>query len=507
MTATLADGWVAMHHPYETYIGAIAADELAGWYEQHGERLYEANVRRYLGMTKVNQELIGSLISDPDHFWYLNNGVTVVCDDVRPHYFARRTAGQPVRLELTNAQIVNGAQTAASAYHAFRQAPDVTAQARVMLRVMCVKDAPDGLARSIAKASNTQNHIEPRDFVALAPEQELIRADFAHTLGKSYVYKRGELVPSPATGCSIVEAATALACAHHDAGLVARVRAEHDHLWRSGPDGAYTKLFGRIPTALQIWRSVQLTRAVGQALEEASGTLSGRDQAVISSGSLLLNHIAFQLVGNDDIDEPGDAWLSRAHFIAGRIGTVGPLLRSLLDSLYGEYAFVSRAFSDASRCRALAAAALDRLAEDGLSTSRVLAPPSGRSRPFRRRSSSVRLLVDHGRIKDGARLVFRTTTRPEEQALGDWLGEDPRRFLATWVNDARAPLIWAVDGERYSPSGLVMRIWQEAAWAEAPVAVQGPRCWVLPGEGTLVELAEQLVADGAVGSGDGDSGS
>ncbi|MFF5859133.1 hypothetical protein ACFY8B_26490 [Streptomyces sp. NPDC012751] len=119
----------------------------------------------------------------------------------------------------------------------------------------------------------------------------------------------------------------------------------------------------------------------------------------------------------------------------------------------------------------------------------------------------MRLLVDHRRIKDGARLVFRTTTRPEEQALGDWLGEDPRRYLATWVNDAGAPLIWAVDGARYSPSGLVMRIWQEAAWAEAPVAVQGPLCWVLPGEGTLVELAEELMAEGAAGSGDDVHGS
>ncbi|MCC4316613.1 AIPR family protein [Streptomyces samsunensis] len=507
VTATMADGWVAVHHPYETYIGAIAADELAGWYEQHGERLYEGNVRRYLGMTKVNQELVGSLVSDPDHFWLFNNGVTVVCDDVRPHYFARRTAGQPVRLELTNAQMVNGAQTAASAYHAFRQDPDATAQARVMLRVICVKDAPDGLTLSIAKASNTQNHIEPRDFIALAPEQDLIRADFALTLGKSYVYKRGELDPSPATGCSIVEAATALACAHRDAGLVARVRADHDHLWRSGPDGAYSKLFGRRPTAHQIWRSVQLTRAIGQALEDVSGTLIGRERALIGSGSLLLNHIAFQLVGHDDIDEPGDTWQSRANTVAGRIGTAVPLLRRLLDDLYGEHALLARVFSDASRCRELAAAALDSLAEEGLSSSPVLTPPARRLCPSRRRRSSVRLLVDHRRITDGARLVFRTTTRPEEQALGDWLGEDPRRYLATWVNDARAPLIWAVDGERYSPSALVMRIWQEAAWAEAPVAVQGVRCWVLPGEGTLVDLVEELVADGAAGSGDGASGS
>lgn len=116
-------------------------------------------------------------------------------------------------------------------------------------------------------------------------------------------------------------------------------------------------------------------------------------------------------------------------------------------------------------------------------------------------------LVAHRRIDDGARLVFRTTTPSEEQALGEWLSEDPRRYIATWVNDASAPLTWAADGARYSPSGLVTRIWHEAAWAEAPVAVQGPRSWVLPGEGTLAELAEELRADGAAGSGDDVRGS
>ncbi|WP_030754600.1 AIPR family protein [Streptomyces griseus] len=499
VTATLVDGWTAVQHPYQTYLGAIAVDELADWYAQHGERLYEGNVRRYLGMTKVNQELVDSLVVDPDHFWYFNNGVTVLCDEVRPHYFARPAAGQPVRLELVNARIVNGAQTAASAYHASRQDPDAAARARVMLRVVRVKDAPDGIALGIAKATNTQNRVEPRDFVALDPEQALIREDFARTLGKSYVYKRGELVPSPSTGCSIVEAATALACAHRDAGLVARVRADHDHLWRSGPDGAYPRLFGRRPAALQIWRSVRLTRAVGLALEEASGTLAGRDRALIGPGTLLLNHIAFRLVGDDDIDEPGDTWQSRADAVVGRIGAVVPLLSGLLNGLYGEHVPLALVFRDAERCRRVATEALRSLAEEGLPAPGASPFPDSSPRPSWRRPNSVRLLVDRGRIEDGTPLVFRTTTRPERRALDDWLGEDPQRYLATWVNDARTPLIWAVDGARYSPSGLVMRIWQEAAWAEAPVAVQGPRCWVLPGEGTLAELAEALLADDEAG--------
>ncbi|KAA6210983.1 AIPR family protein [Streptomyces filamentosus] len=502
VTATLVDGWTAVQHPYQTYLGVIAVDELADWYARHGERLYEGNVRRYLGMTKVNQELVDSLIGEPDHFWYFNNGVTVLCDEVRPHYFARPAAGQPVRLELTNARIVNGAQTAASAYHAWRQDRDAAARARVMLRVMRVKDAPDGLARSIAKATNTQNRVEPRDFVALDPEQALIREDFARTLGKSYVYKRGELDPSPSTGCSIVEAAIALACAHRDAGLVARVRADHDHLWRSGPDGAYARLFGRRPTALQIWRSVRLTRAVGRALEDASGTLAGRDRALIGPGRLLLNHIAFRLVGDEDIDEPEGMWQSRADAVVGRIGAVVPLLTEVLDHTYGQRVPLALVFRDQERCRRVAASALGSLAAGGLPEPAAPAPPDARSRASRRRPNSVRLLVDRGRIEDGTPLVFRTTTFSEGRALDDWLGEDPQRYLATWVNDARTPLIWAVDGARYSPTGLVMRIWQEAAWTEAPVAVQGPRSWVLPGEGTLAELAEALLDDDEPGPGE-----
>ncbi|PPA60757.1 hypothetical protein BAW75_10770 [Micromonospora chalcea] len=55
--------------------------------------------------------------------------------------------------------------------------------------------------------------------------------------------------------------------------------------------------------------------------------------------------------------------------------------------------------------------------------------------------------------------------------------------------------MWAADGKRYTPSGLVMRMYALAEWNGAPVAVQGPRRWFLGSEGSLVSLARSVVRE------------
>lgn len=39
--------------------------------------------------------------------------------------------------------------------------------------------------------------------------------------------------------------------------------------------------------------------------------------------------------------------------------------------------------------------------------------------------------------------------------MADWLAEESARGTATWVKQRVRPLLWAADGKRYSPSGLV----------------------------------------------------
>jgi hypothetical protein len=54
-------------------------------------------------------------------------------------------------------------------------------------------------------------------------------------------------------------------------------------------------------------------------------------------------------------------------------------------------------------------------------------------------------------------------TEDVRRALEAWVAEDPRRGSATWINRARDPLRWDVDGQTYRPTPLVTRMLSEAA--------------------------------------------
>ncbi|MEU0854557.1 AIPR family protein [Streptomyces griseofuscus] len=497
VTATLSDGWHLNSTPYQTYLGTMSAEELAGWYEQHGTRLFDQNVRFALGATDVNATMVDSLLNAPQEFWYLNNGITVLCDSIQTTYVTRRAQGQPVRLELDNARVVNGAQTVAAVRQAHEQEPQAVAEALVGVRLICLNGAPDDLAQRITRATNTQNHVEARDFAALDPQQELIRQDLALSLGKLYVLKRGGPEPSPAAGCTMAEAALALTCAYPDAALLARYQADGDVLWRHGSGGFYSRLFDNRPGALQIWRSVNLLRQVRDELAVLAGSLEGRERVLADRAELLVAHVVFQLIGGDGIDEPGDDWEARAQDAVKRTVEILVALTDHLAARYGQHAFLTRILRDEQTCRHLISDVLQTLRHGA--GRKLVAPP----RPNRgRRPNTVPLLVQHRLIDEGAQLIYRPGTVTERDAVSEWLSGGPERYLATWVNDTRKPLIWALDGQRYSPSGLVLRIWESAEWVEQPAAVQGTTRWYLPGEGTLADLASALLAD-MEASGDG----
>lgn len=57
--------------------------ELANWYATYGDRLLSKNIRKALGQTEVNRQIVATGTESPEHFWYFNNGVTVLCQSVR----------------------------------------------------------------------------------------------------------------------------------------------------------------------------------------------------------------------------------------------------------------------------------------------------------------------------------------------------------------------------------------------------------------------------------------
>lgn len=107
--------------------------------------------------------------------------------------------------------------------------------------------------------------------------------------------------------------------------------------------------------------------------------------------------------------------------------------------------------------------------------------------------NTVRRLVDAGAIETGTVLIVRPRSEINADAckiVELWLEKEPKRRLATWINDAKKPLRWHFDGNEYSPSGIVRLIVHEATGMDR--SLQGTLWWLDSDGRNLVELAAAL---------------
>lgn len=486
--------WIKRDTPFEAWQGTVAVRDIAAWYAKYGDALYEQNVRNSLGLTRINSGIKETLIEEPENFWYFNNGITVLCDEIVPYWPGRRRPDEPVRLDLHGVSVVNGAQTVTSIHEAMLREPEIVENADVTVRAFSLGEDRQEYAKRITETTNTQNDVSRRDFIALESTQAEIREDFLLSLGKIYVYKRGEADPTPDAGCSVVHAAIALACAHRSPELAVRASQDTDLLWDRGTGGAYPRLFGEVPSAHRIWRLVQARREVGAALEAVQKRLHGRAADMARRGDMLVTHLVFQLFDQDVLDEPNLDWQPTLQQIPELTASALSWLIHHVDAEYGKNSFLTNTFTDETRCKHLAKQVLEDVRRGG--TVPILPddyrPPARRPRK-QRRPNAVPTLVSARRLKDGTPLTFRPKSDGEKKAVADWLAKDPRRARATWINDRVKCLLWAYDEKAYSASGLVTRIWELAGYEDSPVAVQGPSRWTPDGENSLWDLALEVL--------------
>ncbi len=141
---------------------SVSAREIARIVNNDKEgAIFDLNLRRYLGGSgAVNKDIYETAINPASsyQFWFLNNGVTVVCDQ-----FDAVTDPDNPHIKIKNLQIVNGCQTAttlASAQKLGTLAPDV----RVVVRIYETKEKD--LVDKIVLTTNNQNRITNRDLRA-----------------------------------------------------------------------------------------------------------------------------------------------------------------------------------------------------------------------------------------------------------------------------------------------------------------------------------------------------
>jgi AIPR protein len=122
--------WGEATDPYAIY-GQVAAMDIATWWKTHYPQIVSHNIRMFLGAdTEVNSGLQATLASEPEHFWHFNNGITVICREIRRKMIGGGTKDSGY-FNCYDAKIVNGAQTAGSIAAAFSKKPDAVGKARV----------------------------------------------------------------------------------------------------------------------------------------------------------------------------------------------------------------------------------------------------------------------------------------------------------------------------------------------------------------------------------------
>lgn len=133
--------------------------------------LFESNVRDYLGVSPINNDIEETLRSndtkDNFDFWWLNNGITILCSNAN-------VAGKEISLE--NIQIVNGLQTTETIYKFFSQVGRQEDDRAVLVKVIVAEE--DLVRDRIIKATNNQNPVE----LASLRATDKIQRDIEHIL-------------------------------------------------------------------------------------------------------------------------------------------------------------------------------------------------------------------------------------------------------------------------------------------------------------------------------------
>jgi hypothetical protein len=130
-------------------------DSQTGSIKRH---LFSDNIRVYLGDEGgYNRDIISSALAEDNHlFWYLNNGITIVCDRVE----FQKGIRNPV-ITVRDFQIVNGAQTCHALFSAYGRNPEVVSKVLLLARIY--ETGRQDISNRVAIATNSQARINLRD--------------------------------------------------------------------------------------------------------------------------------------------------------------------------------------------------------------------------------------------------------------------------------------------------------------------------------------------------------
>lgn len=356
--------WGKTEAPHHAFYGMLSGLEVRSWWVEHGEHLFDKNLRSVLGPTDVNKQIADTLQNRPEDFWYFNNGITIIAKGLE-----KTAAGSGSRdvgvFRATNAHIVNGAQTV-STIGRFSGSDEHLAKVMVPARVISLEEAGDEYGAAITRTNNTQNRIESRDFVSQDLEQHRLRMELQLD-GVEYHISRSENFRPNDVSFDLEEATIAAASAAGESSLAVQLKREIGRFWVDLDKAPYKRLFNAHTSSRELFHSVQISRVVEIRISSLIRGLerrSGKKHGVLVHGNRLLAALVFSKL-------PFRAELAKETFEAAQnVGAINELVDEVAECLADEVErrfpdnFMAVVFKNPSKCDELFKACSQRRAAD-----------------------------------------------------------------------------------------------------------------------------------------------
>ena len=173
---------------WEAAVVSVPCKWVAGLHQKHGEDLFNANFRNYMGAAKgaagfkvaINKSIRDTVSQSPDNFWAFNNGITALVHQMD-------FADDGTLTSIQGMSIINGAQTTGALGDALSQKGIADDSSAVLLRLVQCRN--DDVVDNIVRCNNTQNTITSEDRWSKDPEQARLAGEF-QAYGIPYVYRR-----------------------------------------------------------------------------------------------------------------------------------------------------------------------------------------------------------------------------------------------------------------------------------------------------------------------------
>lgn len=137
--------------------------------------LFDSNVRDFMGMNNVNEDILNSLRNkNKTDFWWLNNGITIL---------STAAVSADGILTISNVQIVNGLQTSQTIFQHYSSGGDMNDDRLVMIKI--IKQDNAEIRDAIIRSTNNQTAIAVTSLFATDLHQRRIE-EIMKTYGLYY---------------------------------------------------------------------------------------------------------------------------------------------------------------------------------------------------------------------------------------------------------------------------------------------------------------------------------